>query len=309
MIHTRVAIVLVLAGCGGRVTDDASLRNQAPVPSDGGGLGEVDPGSGGIDGAGGSGGAAAGLAGTGGATSTGGATMTGGATSMGGTAIAGAPSCGLVISDMEDGTGRICTGEHRVGVWYAFNDQSRSETPIAQQWPASTPPGTPITPSDIPGGRGNSRRAMHTYGGDFVGWGAGIGLDFNYDGKVYGSYDASRYTGFTFWARSDDSTQIRVRLSTLTTTYAEYGGACDCEVDQGGCVCEPDHVIVQLDRDWTEYRIYFGDYDHYWRGYPPSLLDRSTLTNLQFFADPEDGMGIFDFWIDDVAFFLPEDPS
>src|SRR5688500_8667533 len=38
--------------------------------------------------------------------------------------------CLGLIDDLEDGTGRICEGDGRIGVWYAFNDGTGT------QWPA-----------------------------------------------------------------------------------------------------------------------------------------------------------------------------
>jgi hypothetical protein len=97
-----------------------------------------------------------------------------GGTGAGGTLATGG-GCGTKIDDMENGTGHICQGEGRTGVWYAFNSQ------IGTQWPAPTTPGIPIETSLIPGGRGASLRAMHTYSDVAFSY-AGIGLDLSFDG-------------------------------------------------------------------------------------------------------------------------------
>jgi internalin A len=203
--------------------------------------------------------------------------MTGGATG-------GIPhDCGTRIDDVEDGTGRICMGSGRVGAWYAFNDQNARSA----QWPAPTLPGTPIETSLIPGGRAASQRGMHTFG-SASGWGAGIGFDLNFDGATYRVYDASRYEGVHFWARSrTGGSTLRFRVSTASTTAVKYGGTC-----QSGAPTEcvgPAPVLLQLEPDWLEYTVSFAELAR--------ATERDRLTNIQFMAQ-----GDFDFWIDDVSF-------
>jgi Leucine-rich repeat (LRR) protein len=186
---------------------------------------------------------------------------------------------------MEEGTGRICAGEGRVGVWYAFRDDS----PEGRQWPSPLPPGTPIETSAIPDGRAGSRRGMHTYG-TAVGWGAGIGLDLSFDGKTYQRYDASRYQGVRFWARgSAAGGHLRFRVSTASTTASEFGGTCPSSNESVECYAGPTAVLVPLGPDWQEYTVSFEKLDH--------VEERDRLTNIQFMAG-----GDFDFWVDDVSF-------
>jgi len=208
---------------------------------------------------------------------------TGGLLTNGGTAGVDLRDCGARIDDMEDGSGRICTGAGRVGVWYAFNDQGAQTV----QWPAPTSPGTPIETSLIPDGRAASRRGMHTYGGGSA-WGAGIGFDLNFDGATYRLYDASGYQGVRFWARSNTGGSIlRFRISTASTTAIKYGGTC-----QSGAPTEcvgPTPLLLQLEPDWREYTVSFAEL--------ALSTERARLTNIQFMAQ-----GDFDFWIDDVSF-------
>jgi hypothetical protein len=191
--------------------------------------------------------------------------------------------CGEIISDLEDGTGHICEGNGRRGVWYAFNDSQST------QWPAVTTPGTPISPSLIPGGREESVRAMHTFGEGFSEWGAGIGFDLVFDGTTYSTYDASAYDGISFWAKSESGpASISVRISTKATTLAKYGGTCLNEP------CYPLSTELGLNAQWTYYFIPFARLD---TGGP---VERSQLTNVQFMTPEERA---FDFWVDDVRFF------
>ena len=210
----------------------------------------------------------------------------GGLLGTGGTTGAVARDCGARIDDMEDASGRICNGSGRVGAWYAFNDKANSV-----QWPTATAPGTPIETSLIPGGRATSSRGMHTYG-SVSGWGAGIGFDLDFDGTTYRVYDASRYQGVHFWARSSIGGSIlRFRISTASTTAVKYGGTC-----QSGAPTEcvgPTPALLQLEPDWLEYTVSFAELAR--------ATERDRLTNIQFMAQGE-----FDFWIDDVSFIEGE---
>ena len=201
----------------------------------------------------------------------------------GGTNAGGQSGCGARIDDMEDGSGRICTGSGRAGAWYAFLDEQSRST----QWPAAKPAGTPIETSPIPGCRAASRRGMHTYG-SANGWGAGIGLDLDFDGTAYHLYDASRYRGVHFWARSNsEKGLLAFRIGTAATTAVKYGGTCESGAPTE-CV-GPTPVNLQLEPDWLEYTVSFTDL--------PDVKEARQLTNIQFMAKGE-----FDFWIDDVSF-------
>ena len=216
----------------------------------------------------------------------------GGSTGAGGRATAGAggaagKACGPLIDDMESDRGHICQGDGRQGVWYAFNDG----TGPGSQWPPLTTPGTPIAMS--PSTRPGSRYAVHTYGFGFTYW-AGIGADFDYDGVTYRSYDARQYDGVTFWAKSDVSTAINVRLSTPTTTESRYGGHCPTEP----CP-QPLFVRVALTPTWTQYQVAFNDFDSASLDSP--ALELHDLLNIQF--TPNGATYPFDYWLDELAFY------
>jgi len=226
----------------------------------------------------------------------GGRTQSGG-TSSGGTSSGGSPNpplasggeadCGPLIDDLESGSGHICTGSGRVGVWYAFNDMT------GEQWPAPTTPGVPIPTSVIPGGRGASTRAIHSYGKGFSGWGAGVGLDFAFDGVSYGVFDASAFDGIRFWARSDVPQKLQVRIGTRATKLPDYGGTCAREP------CSPHARDFDVAADWVELSLPFNDLTQL--GPHSSAADflRDELTHLQFMPQTRQ----FDFWIDDVRFY------
>jgi hypothetical protein len=223
--------------------------------------------------------------------STGGSSFGGSSSASSGGTEPGQAGCGDLIDDLESGSGHICSGNGRVGVWYAFNDNS------GEQWPALTTAGVPIPTSSIPGGRGKSTRAIHTYGTGFVSWGVGVGLDFNFDGVNYGSFDASELDGISFWARSDTPQRLLSRIGTRATTVAAYGGTCREEP------CGPHGLEVAVNASWAEYKLAFKDLRQtgYWR--EPAEFLRNELTNLQFMPRSQP----FDFWIDDVRFYRDAD--
>jgi hypothetical protein len=275
--------VLAVVGCGR--TDIGPWSVELGDGGAGGRrAGGADSGAARAGGAGGGGTSA--LAGSGGVNARAGAGGVGGPAPAGASGAAGT-ACGALIDDMETGDGHICQGDGRQGVWYAFNDGAVGST----QWPAPTAPGTPIavSASTLPG----SRFALHTYGRGFSLW-AGIGTDLDYDGATYRSYDARRFDGVTFWARSDLSNIVEVRLSTPTTTETQWGGSCPMEP----CPM-PLSFSFALTPAWTHYEVAFNDFGDSLYG---PTLEVHALLNLQF--SPRPAVDAFDFWIDDVSFYV-----
>jgi len=302
-----------VVACGGRSVE----RSTAPLLGEGGdtaahGAGSDGGGSAGHDRSGGSPGG--GRAAIGGAPSSGagGATPNsgrGGTTGDAGAAAGRPPTrdCGLLIDDMEDGTGHICEGNGRVGVWYAYNDG------LGVQIPALTPSGTPILPSVVTGSPSSpgSTRAMYSFhhypdpSHLSEAWGAGIGLDLAADSTHYGTFAAAGFTGITFSVRSDLSYRLFVRVNTLLTTPAKYGGACPSDY------CGTWSVTVSVTTDWTKRSVSFEELGRsFWSPdlhhplSPPPAFEPNLLTNIQFLfvAYPSDAQDR-DIWLDDVAFY------
>ena len=256
----------------------------------------------------------------GGATATGAIPAAGGTVTTGGSLLTGSGgatvACAVdipsspdsLIDNMESGTGRILDNGGRVGVWYAFNDADSGPYANASQWPAPTTPGVPIPTSSIPGGRGCSTRAIRTYGGGFVRWGAGVGFDLWFDGQHYRTYDASAYDGITFWARGN--LDIQARISTAATTRVEWGGTCP----QEPCTF-PYHETLGLGSDWAEYWVPFA-FLHSMDWPIPVKFEPTQLTNIQFLSPGPaqcdswtcSDIQSFDYWIDDVSFYQGHPP-
>jgi hypothetical protein len=211
---------------------------------------------------------------------------------------AGERDCGELIDDMEDGSGRICTGSGRIGVWYAFNDER------GQQAPAPTTPGVPIAVSVLGAERADSVHAIHTSGDGFSAWGAGVGLDLDYDGTTYSTYDASAYSGITFWVRGEGRRPVgpdlpsylftaavlptlSFRVSDESSTYHDWGGTSPSKGFGPTAGIEPEE-------DFNQYFVPFRTL----RAKNPNF-EPGRLTNLQFLTTAMP----FDFWVDDIAFY------
>jgi len=303
-----VLLATALGACGGRVADDSvpiefgasgGWSNTGSVVMAATGGAAVS-----LTGPASTGGAnvLTGSAGTGG--ELGGASATGGTSaSSGGTTVSCSDSATdpkALIDDMENASGRILEKDGRVGAWYAFGDGRGT------QWPTPTTLGVPIQTSVIPDGRGCSTRALHSYGSGFDEWGAGIGFDLAFDGQKYSIYDASAYSGITFWAQGLPTTMMQIRVSTANTTHTEWGGSCEREP------CPfPYHISLAFNATWTQHFIPFADlYQNSNNG--QSSFEQSKLTNVQiyvpgnvdfdatpYFSVPQH----FDFWVDDIAFY------
>jgi hypothetical protein len=184
---------------------------------------------------------------------------------------------------MEDGDDTICLDEGRVGQWYTFNDGTGVQTP---------PPGVTANPSRIPGGRGASRFAMHTFGLGCTGWGDGIGLNLNNasDASIT-PYDASGYSGIRFWVRGTGMTHLVV--PEVGTAARKDGGSCTQQCgDSSG-------KLVDLYPAWKQVTIPFSDLSQLGLGTWAPFLSKRLLA-IQFLIPCE---GAFDLWIDDIAFY------
>ena len=236
-----------------------------------------------------------GSSGTGGATSTGTGGATGGSGGSGGdtTADTGAPGIDM-IDDMEDNDGSISGVNGRVGAWYTYNDLTTSATQVPKQ-------GDPF--SMTPGGRDGTGYAANTHGGGFTVWGAGYGFNLKDPGDGDGgsnksSYDASAYSGITFWAKAGPGSDkgLRVNVSNKDT-------------DPAGAVCMPmekcnDHFgnPVTLTGDWAKYILPFAKMAQSGWGQSVAKFEVSTLYAVQFQVGKST---TFDISIDEVG-FLPK---
>jgi hypothetical protein len=184
-----------------------------------------------------------------------------------------------MIDDFEDGDLLLRPLGGRVGNWYAYGDGSG----IATEEIASIK-------------RAASLSALHATGMDFTSWGSGVGVDLNNMGSGQvdkETYDASEYSGVTFWARAQDPVMVTLVLP-------------DGDTDAAGKICTTcDHHYFksfQFTTEWQRYTVSFADDfpEPEPGGVPkPGPLDPSRLVSVQFRV----GAGAtYQFYIDDLAF-------
>ncbi|MET0794903.1 MAG: hypothetical protein ABW061_25515 [Polyangiaceae bacterium] len=188
-----------------------------------------------------------------------------------------------VIDDFEDGEFNLPTTpalEGRVGQWYPYGD------------PAGIP-----TMAIAPIKRAASTECIHGAGKDFQTWGAGLGVDLNQTGSSTATkkpYDASDYTGVTFWARVDVATSLTLVLPDGNTDKA--GGKCT--------TCDHHwYKTLQVGTTWQRYTVTFDSLilEPNTVPPPPDHLDSAALVSVQFRVPSNNGAQ-YDMYIDDVAF-------
>ena len=241
----------------------------------------------------------AGASGTGGSTGSGtGGTGTGGAGGSGGaggdtTADTGTGSVDM-IDDMEDNDGSILGVNGRVGAWYTYNDATAAAMQVPKQ-------GDPFTMTA--GGRDGTGYAANTNGGGFTVWGAGYGFNLKDSGNDAGGsnksvYDASAYSGITFWAKAGATSDKALRVNVSNK-----------ETDPAGAICAPmdkcnDHYgsPLTLTAEWAKYTLPFSKMAQSGWGQSVAKFDVSTLYAVQFQVGKNT---TFDISIDEVG-FLPK---
>jgi len=188
---------------------------------------------------------------------------------------------------MEDGDGSIPEAEGRVGAWYSYNDGTGTQTPAD---------GADMTMTAIQPARGQSAFAASSNGSGFTDWGAGFGFDLNNAGTTRATYDASRFTGISFWAKAGAGSTTKMRFTIADDETAPDGGICQEALAE----CD-DHfgANVILSEEWQNFSYRFSDLkqDGFGKAFPALKPDK--LYGIQFEAE---ATVTFDFWIDDIAF-------
>lgn len=209
-----------------------------------------------------------------------------------------------VVDDLEGTPPLIPTRGGRQGAWYTYNDGSLG-------WQSPMPPDEVFAPTTETAARG--LHAARMQGGDFTGWGAGIGLDLNNhacpvddDGVSLDPscpengrrmpYDLSRSTGVSFYGRSLEAPiLVQFKVPSLHDTPDDAGGACD---PKGLEKCE-DAYFVTLDFTgaWTLYEVPFIDLAQggWGKAFP---WDSEAALGFQWQVP---GQGTFDVAIDEIC--------
>ncbi|MGC9983890.1 MAG: hypothetical protein ABSF35_09680 [Polyangia bacterium] len=226
---------------------------------------------------------------TGGVSATGGTLGFGGTQTTGGAMNTGGVPCPVLvlpnedlIDDMDDGNAIIPFVHGRAGAW----SDSHDATPGVSMFPD---PNGVFTMTNT--GDPCRKYAAYVYGGPFVYSGADFGFGLG------APYDASAYSGFSFWAKVDAGTSPYLNVAFP-----------DKDTDPGAFICQTsgtelcwDHFShgVTLSSDWTKYTIPFTSLTQAGWGHLAAAFDPSTLFGVTFEISANATFGI---WVDDVAF-------
>jgi hypothetical protein len=198
------------------------------------------------------------------------------------------PPCSdvAIIEDGEDLDHRGNVQDGRGGNWFTFVDPAGS-TITPRGWPFKM--GAP--------GRNGSRGAPHISGrmasaGESIYAGMGLWLT-----DPTGPYDASMYSGVTFWAKGPG----RVRFEIPDVHTGPEGGICkDCYNDFG--------IVLALEPEWRKYTIRFEwmqQRSGWGEPYPAIQTDQLLKLEWEFNGAGRD----FDIWVDDIAFVCEGGPK
>ncbi len=199
--------------------------------------------------------------------------------------VATCSATNALIDDFEDANNVVSLLEGRTGALYTYVDTTGS----------TISPGAGSTFIPALGGNAGSARAAHFSGhlsSASTVWG-GFGADFLSPKAVY---NASKYTGITFWAKKGSSTAnsgVRVKVPDRNTDAV--GGICtSCSNDFG--------TDLTLSTTWTKFTIPFSSMTQQagWGAPRPAHIDATGVVAVQFQVTTP---GInYDTWVDDLSF-------
>lgn len=214
-------------------------------------------------------------------------TGTGGSgTVSGGCPAAVGVATALPIDDLEDGDNVITTAGSRVGYWYTYNDGTATQVPDPKALFKPTAPGSTLS----------AKFAAATSGPAFTTYGAGMGFDFNNVMMKPCPYDATAYSGITFYAKSNGTAGLAIKamVKTAATTASSSGGTCTAMCD--------DHFALKstLTTAWAKYTITFSAATFAQEGFgTKAAFDKTKVLGMQFQVAKDLK---FDFSIDDITF-------
>jgi endoglucanase len=184
-----------------------------------------------------------------------------------------------LIEDAEDADTQILKREGRGGYWYTSVDGEGSVVEPGGTFKMGEP------------GHAGSKHAAHIHVKMApAGWSVYASMGFGL-ADPNGAYDASRYSGITFWAKGP----AHVRFKVPDAYTAPGGGFCkDCYNDFG--------IELALTENWERYTIPFV-----WLSQQPNWGDPrpEVASNALYGVQWQVGTrgGSFDVWVDDISFF------
>jgi len=260
----------------------------------------------------------------------------GGQTADGGP-ISGCPVMDDLISDFNMDNG-VYPVDGRTGGWYTYGDKSGRGTLDPAEGGAATPDLETGNPNCSTTGTGS----LHVISMGFADWGSAMGVDFaakvNTDaGVAKGTYDASKYKGISFWARSASPIPfVQVSLLdpyTAIPSVLSVDQQCiyDSSMPEMNCspylvkfgygymgealtpVMEdfPKFIGVGIDTTWRRFEILFSDMKqdrtNPGRQSPGNTLAVSQITGMAIQVNTDHSTvpptpTNWELWLDDVAF-------
>ena len=194
------------------------------------------------------------------------------------------PASDFTIDSSEDNDNQVERQGGRNGYWYTYADK--------QGTTISPPAHTKFLMS--PSGH-DSKYAAHILGKVSVNGDplfAGMGFSFT-DPK--GPYDATKYTGVSFWAKVGAASTKTVRLKVPDVNTDPDGRVCkECFNDFG--------ADLTLTDQWKKYTIPFAAMKQMkdWGDPNPAAINKAKLYGVQFQVN--DSGATYDLWIDDLQF-------
>jgi hypothetical protein len=188
-----------------------------------------------------------------------------------------------LIDDLNDGDRFIPLVNGRVGAWTDYHDAS----PSGKMFPD---PSTGFVPTDT--GDVCRKFAAYVAGTGYVLTGAGFWFGLG------SPYDASKYTGISFWAKIDAGTSPGIRVAFPDKDTQPDGNICP----PGTCYNHYGYLINPLTTTWTKYTVSFSKLTQGqgW-GHLGTAFDPATIYQVAFEIPVNATFGI---WIDDVAFTM-----
>jgi hypothetical protein len=186
-----------------------------------------------------------------------------------------------LIDDFEDADDEILENDGRSGAWLVTNDGTGTQDPGENETQA---------PVLLVPARGASLRGLHTAGDGFTDWGASVLANLNEIGNEAALYDASRYTGVRFWARSGDGLQHQARVALSSRETSTF------------CITCGDHFgsDFSYSGQWREVHLPFVDMEQDgWGQVRPALKPAELLAVQILFVDGQE----FDLFVDDIGFY------
>jgi endoglucanase len=191
----------------------------------------------------------------------------------------------FTIDDMEDNNNQVQLQKGRAGYWYTFVDKAGSSIspPIQSTFIMSSPGAN---------GSQHSARMMGKMAGSGAPLYAGLGFSFT---EPKAAYDASAYTGVSFYAKVGAGTTPNVRLKVPDVDTDPMGKVCtECFNDFG--------TDLTLTEQWKRYVVPFAAMKQMdgWGAPHPATIDKSKIYGMQWQVTQQGAT--YDVWIDNVQF-------